>query len=51
MYSIWKICLFFYIKACQHILLQQKHKIMIFKIASYDLFKRLRIYTIPNILE
>ncbi len=28
--------LFFYIKACQHILLHQIHKIMIFKIASYD---------------
>ncbi len=30
--------LFFFIKACQHILLHQKHKIMIFKKASYDPF-------------
>ncbi len=28
------------IKACQHIQLHQIHKIMIFKIASYDPFKR-----------
>ncbi len=38
MYSIWKIC-FFYIKTCQHILLHQIHKIMIFKKASNDPFK------------
>ncbi len=30
---------FLNIKACQHILLHQKHKIMIFKIESYDPFK------------
>ncbi len=30
---------FLNIKACQHILLHQIHKIMIFKIASYDPFK------------
>ncbi len=30
---------FFNIKACQHILLHQIHKIMIFKKASYDPFK------------
>ncbi len=39
MYSIWKIMCFLNIKACQHILLHQIHKIMIFKIASYDPFK------------
>ncbi len=39
MYSIWKIMCFFNIKACQCILLHQIHKIMIFKIASYDPFK------------
>ncbi len=39
MYSIWKIMCFFNIKACQHILLHQIHKIMIFKKASYDPFK------------
>ncbi len=31
MYSIWKIMCFLNIKACQHILLHQIHKIMIFK--------------------
>ncbi len=31
---------FFYIKACQHILLHQIHKIMIFKKASYDPLKQ-----------
>ncbi len=31
MYSIWKIMCFLNIKACQHILLHQTHKIMIFK--------------------
>ncbi len=31
MYSIWKRMYFFYIKACQHILLHQIDKIMIFK--------------------
>ncbi len=31
MYSIWKIMCFMNIKACQHILLHQIHKIMIFK--------------------
>ncbi len=36
MYSIWKIMCFLNIKACQHILLHQIHKIMIFKKASYD---------------
>ncbi len=30
-YSIWKILCFWSIKACQHILLHQIHKIMIFK--------------------
>ncbi len=30
---------FLNIKACQHILLHQIHKIMIFKKASYDPFK------------
>ncbi len=35
----WKIMCFLNIKACQHILLHQKHKIMIFKKASYDPFK------------
>ncbi len=30
---------FFYIKACQHILLHQIHKIIFFKNASYDPFK------------
>ncbi len=40
MYSIQKhYVFFFYIKACQHILLHQIHKIMIFKKASYDHFK------------
>ncbi len=38
MYSIWKIMCFLNIKACQHILLHQIHKLMIFKIASYDPF-------------
>ncbi len=39
MYSIWKIINFLNIIAsCQHILLHQIHKIMIFKIASYDPF-------------
>ncbi len=28
------------IKACQHILLYQMHKIIIFKLASYDPFKQ-----------
>ncbi len=32
---------FLNIKACQHILLHQIHKIMIFKKASYDPFNRL----------
>ncbi len=36
MYSIKKKYVFFYIKACQHVLLHQMQKIMIFKIASYD---------------
>ncbi len=35
---------FLNIKACQHILLHQKHKIMIFKKASYDPFKNLNYY-------
>ncbi len=39
MFSIWKIMCFLNIKACQHILLHQIHKIMIFKKASYDPFK------------
>ncbi len=34
-----KIMCFLNIKACQHILVHQIHKIMIFKIASYDPFK------------
>ncbi len=38
MYSILKIMCFLNIKACQHILLHQIHKIMIFKITSYDPF-------------
>ncbi len=38
MYSIWKMICFLNIKACQHILLHQIHKIMIFKKASYDPF-------------
>ncbi len=38
MYSIWKLMCFLNIKACQHILLHQIHKIMIFKKASYDPF-------------
>ncbi len=37
MYSIWKMWVFF-IKACQHILLHQIHKIITFKKASYDSF-------------
>ncbi len=45
MYSIWKIMCFLKIKACQHILLHQIHKIMIFKKASYDPFKYIQ-YTI-----
>ncbi len=36
MNSILKIMCFLNIKACQHILLHQIHKIMIFKKASYD---------------
>ncbi len=39
MYSILKIMCFLNIKACQHILLHQIHKIMLFKKASYDPFK------------
>uniref|UniRef100_A0A673KZB4 Uncharacterized protein n=1 Tax=Sinocyclocheilus rhinocerous TaxID=307959 RepID=A0A673KZB4_9TELE len=37
--------------ACQHILLHQIHKIMIFKIASYDPFKYQRsiLFTTPNV--
>ncbi len=38
-FSIWKRMCFLNIKSCQHILLHQIHKIMIFKIASYDPFK------------
>ncbi len=38
MYSIWKRMCFLNIKACQHILLHQIHKIMIFKKASNDPF-------------
>ncbi len=38
LHSIWKIMCFFNIKACQHILLHQMHKIIIFKQASYDPF-------------
>ncbi len=40
--SVWErrgIMCFLNIKACQHILLHQIHKIMIFKKASYDPFK------------
>ncbi len=40
MYGIWKIMCFLNIKACQHILLYQIHKIMIFKKASYDPFNK-----------
>ncbi len=40
-YSIWKIMCFLNIKSCQHILLHQIHKIMIFKKASYDPFNKL----------
>ncbi len=36
MYSIWKIMCFLNMKSCQHILLHQIHKIMIFKIALFD---------------
>ncbi len=43
MYSIWKIMCFLNIKACQHILLHQIHKLMIFKKASYDPFKVMRL--------
>ncbi len=39
MYSIGKIMCFFNIKACQHILSHQIHKIITFKKASYDPFK------------
>ncbi len=39
MYSIWKIMCFLNIKACQHILLNQIHKIVIFKKVSYVPFK------------
>ncbi len=35
---------FLNIKACQHILLHQIHKIMIFKKASYDPFKSIFKY-------
>uniref|UniRef100_A0A671N6Q6 Phosphomannomutase n=1 Tax=Sinocyclocheilus anshuiensis TaxID=1608454 RepID=A0A671N6Q6_9TELE len=35
---------FLNIKACQHILLHQIHKIMIFKIASYDPFKEINTF-------
>ncbi len=38
MYSILKKYCFLNIKSCQHILLHQIHKIMIFKIASYNPF-------------
>ncbi len=31
---------FLNIKVCQHIMLHQMHKIMIFKIASYEPFSR-----------
>ncbi len=41
MYSIWKIMCFLNIKACQHILLHQIHKIMIFKKVSYDPFNKI----------
>ncbi len=40
MYSIWKIMCFLNIKACQHILLHQIHKVNVFKIASYDSFNK-----------
>ncbi len=62
MYSIWKIMCFLNIKACQHILLHQIHKIMIFKKESYDpfnsavfhvwslwkAFKLFQLYVTPN---
>ncbi len=38
MYSICKIMCFLNNKECQHILLHQIHKIVIFKIALYDPF-------------
>ncbi len=40
MYSIWKTMCFLNIEACQHILLHQIHKIMIFKKPSYDPFNK-----------
>ncbi len=40
MYSIWKKICFLNTKACQHIFLPQIHKIMIFKKASNDPFKK-----------
>ncbi len=38
MYSIWKTIWFWNIKACQHIILHQIYKILIFTKASYDPF-------------
>ncbi len=41
-----------YIKACQHILLHQTHKIMIFKKASYDPFKdKIQNWILSNVLK
>ncbi len=48
--DVVKIMCFLNIKACQHILLHQIHKIMIFKKASYDPFKQVLDVVSPYLL-